>query len=59
MSRLARAIEILEAIDEFYKEGRGQGVTKTVPLYSDAQILENEVGIADAIADCLGTGRTK
>ena len=54
MSRLARAIEIREAIDEFYKEGRGQGVTRSVALWSDAQILENEVGIADAIADCLG-----
>ena len=50
MSRLERAIEILEAINEFYQD---QG-TLAFPLYPNAQILENEVGIADAIADCLG-----
>jgi len=50
MSRIARAIEILEAINEFYQD---QG-NVAFPLYPDAQILENEVGIADAIAQCLG-----
>ena len=50
VSRLVRAIEILEAINEFYQE-QGSIVN---PLYPDAQILENETGIADAIADCLG-----
>jgi hypothetical protein len=50
MSRLARAIEILEAINEHFQEAPGQGV-----LYSDAQILEGDVSIEDAVADCLGT----
>jgi len=50
VSRISRAVEILEAINEFYQE---QGSIAN-PLYPDAQILENEVGIADAIADCLG-----
>lgn len=50
MSRLTRALEILEAINEFYQE---QG-SVVMPLYPNAQILENETSIKDAIADCLG-----
>ncbi len=47
MSRLARAIEILEAINEYFKEGADK-------LYADALLLEGDVRIKDAIADCLG-----
>ncbi len=50
MSRLARAVEILEAINEYFQERDGQ-----VALYSDAKILENDVTLKDAIAQCLGT----
>ena len=48
MSRLARAVEILEAINAHYKEEDD--------LYSDDQILVSTpgVGISDAITDCLG-----
>lgn len=48
MSRLARAIEILETIHKHF-DHEGQGV-----LYSDAQILEDDTSIKDAIAQCLG-----
>lgn len=49
MSRTARAIEILEAINQFFQEHDGQ-----VVLYSDSQILDSEISIKDAIAECLG-----
>src|SRR5690348_10155739 len=49
MSKLSRAIEILEAINEHFQEHDGQTV-----LYSDAQILDGETSIKDAIAECLG-----
>jgi len=49
MSKLLRAIEILEAINEHFQEHDGQAV-----LYSDAQILDGEISIKDAIAECLG-----
>jgi len=49
MSRIQRAIEILEAINEYFQERGGQTV-----LYSDAQILDGDITIKDAIADCLG-----
>jgi hypothetical protein len=50
MSRFARAIEILEAINMFYQQGNGMAT----PLYPGALILEGDVTIADAIADCVG-----
>jgi hypothetical protein len=50
MSRLARAVEILEAINMFYQQGDGMAT----PLYPGALILEGEITIADAIAECLG-----
>ena len=50
MSRLARAVEILEAINMFYQQGDGMAT----PLYPGALILEGDVTIADAIAECLG-----
>lgn len=46
MSKLARAIEILEAINEHLQGG--------APLYPGSQILEEGVDIADAVKDCLG-----
>jgi hypothetical protein len=48
MKKLERAIEILEAINEHFQERDGQTV-----LYSDAQILEDDISIKDAIAVCL------
>jgi hypothetical protein len=50
-SRLAQAINILEAINEFYQ---AQGNVEE-PLWPSAQILDGEVSIKDAIADCLGS----
>jgi hypothetical protein len=50
MSRLARAIEILEAINEHFQ-------ADAVELYADAQILEGDTSIKDAISDCLGRER--
>ena len=50
VSRLARAIEILEAINEHF-QGGGNIVN---PLYPYALILEDDATIASAIADCLG-----
>jgi hypothetical protein len=49
MSRLARAIEILESINDFFQEHDGQTV-----LYSDSQILEGDISIKDAVAECVG-----
>lgn len=46
MSKLARAIDILEAINEHLQGG--------APLYPGSQILEEGVDIADAIKHCLG-----
>jgi hypothetical protein len=48
MSRLARAVEILEAINEHFKCDQ--------ELSPYAQILDDEVGISikEAIAECLG-----
>lgn len=46
VSRLARAIEILEAINEHFECGQ--------PLYPYALILDDDDTIADAIFDCLG-----
>jgi hypothetical protein len=51
MSRLERAIEILEALNDFFQEHDGQ-----VVLYSDAQLLDGDITIKDAIADCLVQG---
>jgi hypothetical protein len=48
MSKYVRAIEILEAINEFFQEHDGQTV-----LYSDSQILSDDMSIKDAIAECL------
>jgi hypothetical protein len=48
MSWLDRAIEILEAINEHF-QGEEQAL-----LYSDAQILDGNISIKDAIAECLG-----
>jgi hypothetical protein len=50
MSRLQRALEILEAINEHFQE---HGPVQAV-LYGDAQILDDDTTIADAIADCPG-----
>ena len=50
MDQHARAIEILEAINEYFQERDGQ-----TALYSDAQILEGDATIKDAIAACLGS----
>lgn len=49
MSRLARAVEILEVLNDFFQEHDGQ-----VVLYSDAQLLDGDITIKDAIADCIG-----
>jgi hypothetical protein len=46
MSRLARAIEILEVLNEYFQEGTA--------VYPGALILEDDMTIAEAIADCLG-----
>lgn len=50
MSRLARAVEILEAINKFYQEQDGMAC----PLYPGALILSNDTTIADAVRDCIG-----
>lgn len=47
MSRLQRAIEILEAINEHFQ-------ADAVELFADAFILEEDITIKDAIAQCLG-----
>ena len=47
MSRLARAIEILEAINEQFYEG-------AECVYRDGLILSDDSNLADAIAECLG-----
>jgi hypothetical protein len=52
MSRIRRAIEILEAINVFYQQGDGMAT----PLYPGALILDDDTTIADAIAECLGHG---
>jgi hypothetical protein len=46
MSKLARAIEILEAINEHFKCDQ--------ELSPYAQILDDEISIKYAISDCLG-----
>ncbi len=46
MSRLARAIEILEAINVYFQEGADV-------IRADALLLEGDIRIKDAIADCL------
>lgn len=43
-----RALVILEAINEFFQEGDEQSA-----LYSDALLLEDDMTIKDAIAECL------
>jgi hypothetical protein len=48
MSKLARAIEILEAINNFYNEGNQHA------LSGHALILDDDSTIADAIAECIG-----
>ena len=48
-ARTARAVQIIEALNDFFQEHDGQ-----VVLYSDAQILEEEISIKDAIAECVG-----
>jgi hypothetical protein len=48
MSRLARAVEILEAINKFYQEG------DDAPLSGSAIILDDDSCISDAIKDCIG-----
>lgn len=40
----------MEALNEHFQTHEGQAV-----LYSDAQILDDDTTIKDAIADCLGT----
>jgi hypothetical protein len=50
MNKLARAIEILEAINEHFQEGYDQTV-----LYSDARILDGNITIKDAIAECISS----
>lgn len=47
MSRIARAIEILEAINTQFHEG-----AKCV--YRDGLILSDDSTLADAIAECIG-----
>ncbi len=47
MSRLARAIEILEVLNEYFQEG-------AEVLHADALLLEDDTRIKDAIADCIG-----
>ena len=47
MSRLARAIEILEAINEQFYEG-------AECVYRDGLILSDDSNLADAIGECLG-----
>jgi len=47
MSKLARAIEILEVMNEYFQEGGN-------PIYADALLLEDDTTIKDAIANCLG-----
>jgi hypothetical protein len=49
MSRLQRAVEILEVLNEYFQEHDGQTV-----LHNDAQILDGDITIKDAIAECLG-----
>ncbi len=49
MGKLQRAVEILEALNDFFQEHDGQ-----VMLYSDAQILKDNTSIKDAIAECVG-----
>lgn len=46
MSRLARAIEILEAINKHFYEGADC-------VYRDGLILDDDATLADAIAECL------
>lgn len=48
MSRLARALEILEAVNAYFQEG-GEAV------YADALLLGDDVRIKDAIAECVGS----
>lgn len=54
MSRLARAVEILEAINKFYQEG-----DCTAALSGYALILGDDITIAEAIAECVGTVNEK
>ena len=49
MTKAQRALEILEAINEYFQDHGGQ-----VILYSSAQILDDDQSIKDAIAECLG-----
>jgi len=47
MSRIARAIEILEAINNHFREGADC-------VYRDGLILSDNSTLADAIAECIG-----
>ncbi len=47
MSRLARAIEILEAINEQFNEG-------AECVYRDGLILSDDSTLQDAVAECVG-----
>jgi hypothetical protein len=49
MSKLTRAIEILEAINEFFD----QSAIIQTPLFPEAQILEGDITIQEAIVECL------
>lgn len=46
VSRVDRAIEILEALHEYLKEG--------TPLYPGALILDDNMTLQEAVAECLG-----
>ncbi len=48
MSRLARAIQILKAINEHFQ-------ADAVELYADARIMDSDLSIKDEIAACIGT----
>lgn len=48
MSRLARAVEILEAINKHFQEGADC-------VYRDGLILSDDATLGDAVADCIGT----
>lgn len=47
MSRIARAVEILEAINRYFQEGADC-------VYRDGLILDDENTLGDAIAACIG-----